>query len=69
VRADLSVLILNAQANAKPDEEKFLAKRTGVKRDPVMYNDFILVGPLSDPARVKETTDILFYPNAHDPKA
>ena len=31
-------------------EEKFLAEGWGVKRYPVMYNDFVIVGPKSDPA-------------------
>ena len=34
-------------------EEKFVADGWGVKRYPVMYNDFILVGPRNDPAGVK----------------
>jgi tungstate transport system substrate-binding protein len=34
-------------------EEKFLAEGFGVKRFPVMYNDFVIVGPKSDPAGVK----------------
>src|SRR5262249_45566528 len=34
-------------------EEKFLAEGYGVKRYPVMYNDFIIVGPKSDPAKAK----------------
>lgn len=34
-------------------EEKFLAEGWGVKRYPVMYNDFVIVGPASDPAHVK----------------
>ena len=34
-------------------EEKFLAEGFGVKRFPVMYNDFIIVGPKSDPAGAK----------------
>lgn len=36
-------------------EEKFVAEGFGVKRHPVMYNDFIIVGPRSDPAGVKGT--------------
>jgi tungstate transport system substrate-binding protein len=35
----------------KVAEEKFLADGFGVRRFPVMYNDFILVGPQSDPGR------------------
>ena len=34
-------------------EEKFVAEGFGRKRYPVMYNDFVLVGPKSDPAGVK----------------
>ena len=40
-------------------EEKFLAEGYGVKRYPVMYNDFILVGPRSDPAGVNGTKDVV----------
>jgi len=36
--------------HAKPAEEKFIADGFGVKRFDVMYNDFIIVGPESDPA-------------------
>jgi tungstate transport system substrate-binding protein len=36
-----------------PAEEKFLAEGFGVKRYPVMYNDFVIVGPKSDPAAAK----------------
>lgn len=34
-------------------EEKFVAEGYGMRRHPVMYNDFVLVGPRSDPAGVK----------------
>ena len=37
----------------EPEERKFIADGFGVKRFPVMYNDFIIVGPKSDPAGVK----------------
>jgi tungstate transport system substrate-binding protein len=33
-------------------EEKFVAEGYGVKRFPVMYNDFIIVGPKADPAHI-----------------
>jgi tungstate transport system substrate-binding protein len=36
-----------------PAEEKFRAEGFGVKRYPVMYNDFVIVGPKSDPAGAK----------------
>jgi tungstate transport system substrate-binding protein len=45
-RGDADVVFVHA----KPQEEKFVADGFGVKRFPVMYNDFILVGPKSDPA-------------------
>jgi tungstate transport system substrate-binding protein len=54
-RGDADVVFVHA----KPAEEKFLAEGQGVKRYPVMYNDFILVGPKSDPAGVRETKDIV----------
>ncbi|MBX6322391.1 MAG: extracellular solute-binding protein [Rhodospirillaceae bacterium] len=37
----------------RPSEEAFVAKGLGIKRFPVMYNDFIIVGPRSDPAGVR----------------
>ena len=40
-------------------EEKFIAEGFGVKRLPVMYNDFVLVGPKSDPAKIGGGRDIL----------
>ena len=48
-RGDADVVFVHA----RPQEEKFVAEGFGVKRLPVMYNDFILVGPKSDPAGVK----------------
>ncbi len=43
--------------HAKPDEEKFVAAGYGVKRFDVMYNDFVIVGPKADPARIGGTKD------------
>ena len=54
-RGDADVVLVHA----KSAEEKFLAEGFGVKRYPVMYNDFILIGPRSDPAAVKGTRDVL----------
>jgi tungstate transport system substrate-binding protein len=48
-RGDADVVFVHA----KSAEEKFLAEGFGVRRYPVMYNDFILVGPKDDPASVK----------------
>ena len=49
-------------AHSQPDEEKFVAEGWGVKRYPVMYNDFIIVGPAADPASIagiKQAPDAL----------
>ncbi len=43
----------------KPSEEKFLNEGYGVHRYDVMYNDFILVGPKSDPAKISGGKDIV----------
>ena len=45
--------------HAKPAEEKFIAQGYGVKRYDIMYNDFVIVGPLNDPARLAGTKDVL----------
>jgi len=37
----------------RPSEEKFVAEGYGVKRFGVMYNDFVIAGPQSDPAGIK----------------
>ena len=54
-RGDADVVFVHA----KPAEEKFLAEGHGVKRYPVMYNDFVLIGPKSDPAKIAGGKDIL----------
>ncbi|MBI2319186.1 MAG: substrate-binding domain-containing protein, partial [Betaproteobacteria bacterium] len=43
----------------KPAEEKFVAEGFGVARREVMYNDFVLIGPKSDPAQVAGGKDIV----------
>jgi tungstate transport system substrate-binding protein len=53
-RGDSDVVFVHA----KSAEQKFLAEGLGVKRYPVMYNDFVLIGPKSDPAGVKGMKDI-----------
>ena len=50
-RGDADVVFVHA----KPLEEKFVAEGFGVQRFEVMYNDFVLVGPKSDPAKVGGT--------------
>jgi len=54
-RGDADVVFVHARSA----EEKFLAEGFGVKRYPVMYNDFVLIGPRSDPAGIKGTKDIV----------
>lgn len=41
-----------------PSEEEFVAEGHGVERFDVMYNDFVIVGPASDPAGVKGMKDV-----------
>jgi tungstate transport system substrate-binding protein len=53
-RGDADVVFVHA----KSAEEKFLAEGQGVKRFPVMYNDFVLIGPKSDPAGIKGSKDV-----------
>jgi len=53
-RGDADVVFVHA----KSAEEKFLAEGHGVKHYPVMYNDFVLIGPKSDPARIGGGKDI-----------
>src|SRR5207342_3949696 len=53
-RGDADVVFVHA----KSAEEKFLAEGHGVKRFPVMYNDFVLVGPKNDPAGIKGMDDV-----------
>ena len=43
--------------HAKSAEEKFVAEGYGVERSDVMYNDFIIVGPPSDPAKIAGGSD------------
>jgi tungstate transport system substrate-binding protein len=54
-RGDADVVFVHA----KPEEEKFVADGSGVKRYPVMYNDFVLIGPKNDPAGIKGSKDIV----------
>ncbi len=53
-RGDADVLFVHAKAQ----EEKFVNDGFGVKRYPVMYNDFVIIGPKSDPAGVKGSKDV-----------
>jgi len=53
-RGDADVVFVHA----KSAEEKFLAEGESLKRYPVMYNDFVLIGPKSDPAGIKGMSDV-----------
>jgi len=53
-RGDADVLFVHAKAA----EMMFIKEGYGVKRYPVMYNDFVVVGPKSDPAGIKGTKDV-----------
>ena len=50
---DVDVVLVHA----RQAEEKFLAAGYGVNRKDVMYNDFVIVGPASDPAGIRGQKD------------
>lgn len=45
--------------HARPAEDKFVAAGHGIDRRDVMYNDFILIGPHNDPAKIKGDTNVI----------
>lgn len=53
-RGDADVVFVHARAQ----ELKFVEDGFGVERKPVMYNDFVLIGPNADPAGIKGSRDI-----------
>jgi tungstate transport system substrate-binding protein len=53
-RGDVDVVL----SHVKAEEERFVAEGYGVRRFSLMYNDFVLVGPQSDPAGVSGGKDI-----------
>jgi tungstate transport system substrate-binding protein len=54
-RGDADVVFVHARSA----EEKFLAEGHGVRRFDVMYNDFVLIGPKADPAKVSGVKNVL----------
>ena len=54
-RGDADIVFVHDE----PAERKFVAEGFGVRRFPVMYNDFVLIGPRSDPARIAGTRDAI----------
>ena len=55
-KGDADVLLVHDKAG----ELKFIQQGYGVDRREVMYNDFILVGPSADPAKIKGMKDAVF---------
>jgi tungstate transport system substrate-binding protein len=53
-RGDADALFVHARS----EELKFVEQGFSTKRTPLMYNDFIIVGPASDPARIGATKDV-----------
>jgi tungstate transport system substrate-binding protein len=53
-RGDADVVFVHDRES----ELKFVAEGQGVQRHPVMYNDFVLIGPRTDPARVRGTREV-----------
>jgi len=54
-RGDADVVFVHS----KPTELEFLAQGESLKRYPVMYNDFVLIGPKEDPASIRGGRDIV----------
>ena len=52
---DVDVVMVHALSK----EDKFVADGFGVDRRDVMYNDFIILGPVSDPAAIKGSSDVV----------
>ena len=63
---DVDVLLVHS----RPDEDRFVAQAFGVNRRDVMYNDFVLVGPKEDPAKVRGLRDVLAaFRQIHDTRS
>jgi len=53
-QGDADVLLVHDRAS----EERFVAEGWGVERRDVMYNDFVVVGPVADPASIRGQSDV-----------
>jgi tungstate transport system substrate-binding protein len=53
-QGDADVLLVHDRAS----EERFVAEGWGVERQDVMYNDFVVVGPAADPAKIRGESDV-----------
>ena len=63
---DVDVLLVHS----RPDEDRFVAQDFGVGRRDVMYNDFVLVGPKEDPAKVRGMRDVVAaFRRIHDTRS
>ena len=45
--------------HSKEDEEMFVEEGFGVKRHDLMYNDYVIVGPANDPARISSSKSVM----------
>ena len=54
-KGDADVLLVHSRAA----EDKFVADGFGINRKDVMHNEFLIVGPASDPAKIKGTSDVV----------
>ncbi|MBO67433.1 MAG: sulfate transporter [Acidiferrobacteraceae bacterium] len=54
-KGDVDVVVVHARQY----EEAFVAEGFGLERHDLMYNDFIVVGPRQDPAKVRQSKDIV----------
>ncbi|MFQ6014832.1 MAG: substrate-binding domain-containing protein [Anaerolineae bacterium] len=54
-RGDVDVILVHARAR----EDEFVAKGYGLNRQDVMYNDFVVIGPVADPAGIKGLADVV----------
>ena len=61
-RGDADVVFVHARSL----EEKFVAEGYGVRRHEVMYNDFVLIGPKSDPAQAAGKDAVRALQRIHD---
>jgi tungstate transport system substrate-binding protein len=52
---DVDVLLVHS----RPDEDRFVAQGFGAGRRDVMYNDFVVVGPKEDPAKIRGLKDVV----------
>ena len=52
-RGDADVLLVHH----RPSEEAFVREGYGLRRHPLMYNDFVIVGPDDDPAGIRGSSD------------